>query len=194
MSIIQEALKKAEKHIKNPKQAGVAPAAPVSSVSSADQSFVKAPRPAAGQDPKAVAILLIILVVTAVFAASQLAPKKNISEKPSVADEAVTKPAAVSSKGEGLPVLPSVIFQQPPGNAATLRPADQPSARAEEKKPAASEFVLNGIMYLEGSPRAIINDSMVEAGDTVDGARVVKIDKRNVLLEYNGAQLSLDLK
>ena len=172
MSIIQEALKKAERHIKNPKQAG--PSAQSPSPFSPDQSFVKVPQPAAGRDPKAVAILLIILVVTAVFAASQLYPKKNVPAKSSVVD--------VPAKSEELPALPSVIFQQ------------VSAQKTEEKKPASPEFVLNGIMYLEGSPRAIINDSMVEAGDMVNGARVVKIDKRNVLLEYNGVEMSLDLK
>lgn len=185
MSIIQEALKKAERQIKDPKQAPPAPSADSSSRVKAPEALsgpVRATKtPAAGHDPKAVAILLVILLVTAVVAASQLFPRKNIPARPSVAEEP-GKPAAVAAKSEALPALPSVIFQQP-----------QPQ-QPEERKAAAPEFVLNGIMYLEGSPRAIINDSMVEVGDTVSGASVVKIDKKNVRLEYNGAEISLDLK
>jgi hypothetical protein len=64
----------------------------------------------------------------------------------------------------------------------------------EEKKPASPEFVLNGIMYLEGSPRAIVNDVMVEPGDTVNGAKVVKIDRQDVVLLYNGSEIVLKLK
>jgi hypothetical protein len=175
MSIIQEALKKAERHIKDPKKA--APSAEALPPVSSDQSSVKAPRPAAGSDPKAVAILIVILIATAVFAASQLFPKKNIPAKSSVA----TTPAVPAKIEEPL-ALPSVIFQQ----AAAQQP--------EEKKLSSPEFVLNGIMYLEGSPRAIINDVMVEVGDTVGGASVVKIEKKNVLLQYNDADIVLDLK
>ncbi len=175
MSIIQEALKKAERNIKDPKKAPASPQGP--SPSSPDQSFVKASGPAAGRDPKAVAILLVALIATAVFAASQLFPKKNIPVKSSVADA----PAVVTSKDEGFPALPSVIFQQP-------------AQQQEEKKPASPEFILNGIMYLEGNPRAIINDIMAEAGDMVDGARVVKIEKKGVLLHYNDIEIYLELK
>jgi len=187
MSIIQEALKKAERHIKNPKQAAPKeqPSAQSPSPFSSDQSFVKVPQPAAGRDPKAVAILLIILVVTAVFAASQLYPKKNVPAKSSVVD--------VPAKSEELPALPSVIFQQsqqPHSHTA----AGAPSVQPEEKKPASPEFVLNGIMYLEGNPRAIINDVMVEVGDMVVGARVLKIEKKSVLLQYDDAEINLDLK
>lgn len=171
MSIIQEALKKAEKNIKNPKQVSAATATLISSSSSPDRPSVKPSRPAAGADPKAVAVLLIVLVVTALFAARQFYPKKNISAKVSA--------AAVISKSDDQPALPGVLFEQPKPYVA----ADAPP-----------EFILNGIMYLEGSPRAIVNDSMVEAGDMVGGARVVKIEKRNVLLEYDGAELRLDLK
>jgi hypothetical protein len=35
---------------------------------------------------------------------------------------------------------------------------------------------------------------MVEAGDTVGGARVVKIEKKNVLLQYNDVDTVLELK
>jgi hypothetical protein len=177
MSIIQEALKKAERHIKDPKQASSTPSADNSPRIKASEAFgpVDAKKaPAAVSDPKAVAILIVILIATAVFAASQLFPKKNIPAKPSA--------AVVTAKSEELPALPSVIFQQ-----------TQPQ-QPEEKKTASPEFVLNGIMYLEGNPRAIINDVMVEAGDMVGGARVVKIEKKSVLLQYDDAEIGLDLK
>lgn len=176
MSIIQEALKKAERQIKDPKKS--APSVQATSPSSPGQSFIKVSKPAASSDPKAVAILIVILIATAVFAASQLFPKKNIPARSSV--------AAVTAKSEELPALPSVIFQQ-------VSPESQPQ-QPEEKKASSPEFVLNGIMYLEGNPRAIINDVMVEAGDMVGGARVVKIEKKSVLLQYNDVEMSLDLK
>jgi hypothetical protein len=49
-------------------------------------------------------------------------------------------------------------------------------------------------MSLEGEPRAIINNAMVELGDEVDGARVVKIEKRSVLLRKGETEITLNLK
>jgi type II secretory pathway component PulC len=56
------------------------------------------------------------------------------------------------------------------------------------------ELVLNGIMYLEIGPCAIINDAIVEEGDIVKGARVTKINKKSVVLEYNNVEITLSLK
>jgi hypothetical protein len=183
VSIIQEALKKAERQIKDMKQASSLSASSAGRISSPPPGGPAQEKnaPATGRDPKAVAILLVILIVTAVLAASQLFPKKNI----------FTKPAAVPLKVEEFPALSSIVFQpqQPAGAAASS--VESTSVTAAQ---AAPEFVLNGIMYLEGSPRAIINDSMVEEGEMVNGARVVKIDKKKVLLEYDGAEIILDLK
>ena len=202
MSIIQEALKKAERQIKDMKQASSlsGPSAPRISPSSPGGPAQEKNTPATtGYDPKAVVILLVILIVTAVVAASQLFPKKNIFTKPAAKTSAseiqetkeVMKPAAAPLKVEKFPALSSIVFQpqQPAGAAASS--VESTNVKAAQTAP---EFVLNGIMYLEGSPRAIINDSMVEEGEMVNGARVVKIDKKNVLLEYNGAEIILGLK
>lgn len=56
------------------------------------------------------------------------------------------------------------------------------------------ELVLNGIMYLDGGPRAIINGSMVEAGDMVSGAKVTSITRDTVVLSYNSGEITLKLK
>lgn len=56
------------------------------------------------------------------------------------------------------------------------------------------EFILNGIMYIEGGPRAIINNSIVEEGDAVSGANIKRIDRKSVVLEYNGVEIVLNLK
>lgn len=184
MSIIQEALKKADQHIKDHGKA-VQPAEPTRSqaVAPAPSEQTSQSSPAARRDPKAVVILLVVLIATALLAASHLFPRKNIPAKSS--------DGGLASKSEELPALPSAIFQQPKSSAAA---GASPAQEQEEKKPAPPEFVLNGIMYLEGNPRAIINDVMVEAGDIVGGARVVKIEKKSVLLQHNGAEISLDLK
>jgi len=196
MSIIQEALRKAqgqikkaaETHAADPKkeEPKKAPPPEASDGRAFQRNAQAKPAAKAGHDPKAVAILLVVLVVTAVLAASQLFPMKNVSSRPaaqqgSVQSERVLPASRDASsapaKVREFPSLQSIVFQKP-----------------EEKKPDSPEFVLNGIMYLDGGPRAIINDTMVEVGDTVNGAKVIKIDKRNVILQYNDAEVTLDLK
>lgn len=56
-----------------------------------------------------------------------------------------------------------------------------------------SNLVLNGIMYLEGGPRAIINNSVVSEGDNIGRASVLKIDRKSVTLKIGKEKLSLKI-
>ncbi len=49
-------------------------------------------------------------------------------------------------------------------------------------KPASEGISVRGIMWDPGHPMAIINDSVVKAGDTVGGATVVDIQKDRVIV------------
>ena len=62
------------------------------------------------------------------------------------------------------------------------------------KREGISGFVLNGIMQLVDGPRAIINDIVVGEGETVNGAKVEKIKKDSVLLNYNDSEVTLNIK
>ena len=66
-------------------------------------------------------------------------------------------------------------------------------ARSPRKKESIGGFVLNGIMQLIDGPRAIINDIIVGEGETVNGARVEKIKKDSVLLNYNDSEVALNI-
>lgn len=209
MSIIQEALKKAQGEIGDTdgstvpaRQSRVSDAAGALDVKNAQPSLRKptVERVAISHkhDPKAVAILLVVLIAIAYMAASQLFGHKKVVAKSSMPVQspmpaglavAVTSPdsAAISTdsgiagaksvKFEDVALIPSIIFQKP-----------------EEKKLAYPDFALNGIMYVEGAPRAIVNNSMVEVGDTVDGAKVLRIEKRSVVLQHSGSEITLSLK
>lgn len=50
---------------------------------------------------------------------------------------------------------------------------------------------LSGIVYSSDNPMAIINATTVSVGDTVDNARVVKINRKMVILDYKGSQITL---
>ncbi|MFA6078483.1 MAG: hypothetical protein WC779_01920, partial [Candidatus Omnitrophota bacterium] len=58
----------------------------------------------------------------------------------------------------------------------------------------APSFVLNGIMYLEAGPKAIIDGNVVEEGDVIKGAIVKTINKNSVILNYKNLEISLNLK
>lgn len=56
------------------------------------------------------------------------------------------------------------------------------------------ELVLNGIMYLETGPRAIINNAIVREGDMVNSATVTSINRKSVILKFNNLEITLNLK
>jgi type II secretory pathway component PulC len=82
---------------------------------------------------------------------------------------------------------------------AAVSPVEGPSSAAKPieyftLKPNPPELILNGIMYLPECPQAIINNVVVTVGDIIKGAVVRKINKNNVVLDYNNVEITLDLK
>jgi len=66
-------------------------------------------------------------------------------------------------------------------------------AQSPRKKENIGGFVLNGIMQLVDGPRAIINDIIVGEGEEIRGAKVEKIKKDSVLLNYNDSEIALNI-
>jgi hypothetical protein len=54
-------------------------------------------------------------------------------------------------------------------------------------------WVLGGIIYSHQAPVAFINKRMVRVGDRVGDATIVSIEKKAVVLEYQGRQIKLEL-
>jgi len=52
-------------------------------------------------------------------------------------------------------------------------------------------WVLSGIIYSSDNPLAIINKKTVRTGDLIDQAKVVKIDRKKVVLDHEGSQITL---
>lgn len=50
---------------------------------------------------------------------------------------------------------------------------------------------LNGVVWDTGRPQAIINDQVVEVGDTIGEAKVIAIGEQGVGLQYKGQKLTL---
>jgi len=56
-----------------------------------------------------------------------------------------------------------------------------------------SNLELQGIIYDKAYPRAIINDKVVKTGDTVEGAKVMKIEEKSVAMSLGNKKITLRL-
>ncbi|MFA5356173.1 MAG: hypothetical protein WC301_02025 [Candidatus Omnitrophota bacterium] len=117
-------------------------------------------------------LLLILVLVTVFFIVNlsyrQLAPKPPVQAPPVV---------------EAVP--PAQPLPPPPAPAVEAVPAPP-----EAPQPTPS-FVLNGIFYADDGSYALINNRVVEPGDNIDGATVLKITADEVDLEFDGAGIKL---
>lgn len=56
------------------------------------------------------------------------------------------------------------------------------------------QWNLSGILYNQELPLAYINGKAVKAGDTIDNAKVIDIDRKKVTLEYRGDRFTVSMK
>ncbi len=186
MSIIQEALKKAQR-VRSPAASGMVLRASPAAIS----------KPPAKKFLKPAFFILIPVLAFSVlmfgyFSLVSSAPRAN--------------PAAVSAeKSQVVPQLPPIV-QEPapvvgqsvpaarePVTPQSITAAQQPVIQAQDTVKQKS-FVLSGIMHLDNGLKAIINDSTVSEGDELDGAIVVKINEDNAILKDGDSQTTLRLK
>ncbi len=52
-------------------------------------------------------------------------------------------------------------------------------------------WTVSGIIYSSHDPIAFVNNHSVRVGDTVNEAKVMAIDKKSVIIEHNGRQITL---
>ena len=182
MSIIQEALKKAQA------DQGASASRPLPprhkegvTVPPSATGAPSAKKPVAPK--KVLAVVPVVLLVAAIALVSYFL-------WPRVADRA--RPgAAVPDPAQ------EVSYRPLPGSVAQdTALAGEPEAadRKTDYAGTTPTLILNGIMYLEEGPRAIINNAIVETGDSVGGARVERIERKKVILIYNDVEITLNLK
>lgn len=189
MSIIQEALKRAQYNYvgrkslpQARKESGQEPAIPV---------------PAEVLDVRiitkkiAVAVFVIALLALAVsFGIRTLFSKIVTMDK-----ERRSKDSIVAAQK----TEPDKTVPPSPSSGAVERATENPLALALFGKTNQSpNLVLNGIMYTEEKPKAIINGTVVREGDVISGASVASITENSVLLKYNNnsnqVEVTLKLK
>jgi type II secretory pathway component PulC len=84
-----------------------------------------------------------------------------------------------------------VIIVPPKPAPVVVQPAPAPAPPPpvvvkEAPEPWPSDLKLKGIFYNRTNPRALINGRSLAVGDTVEGARVAKIEPDQVTLEWKG--------
>lgn len=103
---------------------------------------------------------------------------------------AASKPAL--KEGEGLTSHQDVTYKSIAAKDAANASAGVPAKTSGGID--APRLVLNGIMYIEDAPRAIINNAIVREGGTVAGATVVRINERSAILKKGSLEITLTLK
>ncbi|MFH1857053.1 MAG: hypothetical protein ABH836_07535 [Candidatus Omnitrophota bacterium] len=169
MSIIAEALKKAQKH-ENPN---------VSSVKITKQPTF-GPKPEGYKKTKTsfvkknnfilnvlIISLLLLIAVTSLFSTIQNSRRTYAGNQKTPVFYAVN-PASLPDSSVQIPASQQILEQKP-------------------------LFRLSGIVYDEMIPLAVVNDSVVKKGEIIDGAKVAEITDDSVILHYNGKKTTLYL-
>jgi len=191
MSIIQEALKKvqanvAKKDMQMPAQPEAAKEINTSGTFSENRSKNDMP-----SHSNLGAYLIAAFVALLVITIWQVASKRP--EKISRSGQIQSPLPASSNPQTDTKYLPLSDLEIKP----IFTPSDAFKTDAAGKSPGAiapSNIVLSGIMYLEGGPRAMLNNSIVAEGETVDGYTVLKINRRDVVLKSDNSEITLELK
>jgi hypothetical protein len=129
--------------------------------------------------PALISVLVILLLVYGLRASLQYT---RSHEKPLAPARAAAGESAMPAK-KTVEAAPESVFSQ----TAKLDPINFMGPRQ-------SLFVLNGIMYIDGKPQAIINGQVLQEGDRISGATVLAIEKDCVLLDLNDTNIRLDIK
>jgi len=88
-----------------------------------------------------------------------------------------------AAPSEGMEVKQNVIY----------RPTTVAGEEASSPSPTMPKLILNGIMYIEGRPRAIINGFTVMEGNSVSGAVVREIREDSVVLNTRDIEITIDM-
>lgn len=202
MSLINDAIKQANKANKSRPQATAPTGTPTAGMHEAAPS-----RPASSGSMMSVLLLcgivaFVLLGGTLLFlalrnrtvadahgpSAPAPAPAGNLSrEPPAVGSPPATEPvAAVVSSPESNDPAPEVR----PGPVVVAQPA-APVAPVPSAFP---ELKLQGIYYRIDRPSVMINGKTLEIGDFVADAQVIQIDRKEVTVEFAGEQRVLCLQ
>jgi hypothetical protein len=75
--------------------------------------------------------------------------------------------------------------------------ADQEKARsilADNVRRLASKLELQSTVVVNGAPKALVNGTLLEEGETIEGFRLIRIEARKIVVEREGIRLEVSFK
>ena len=133
-----------------------------------------------------------------VYAASALAltwaafnyPSGNKTDQPADSPAVLADEAAQIAKqmpvGLNVDAAEAKAWGKDPFRAVTRARKTGPVASAPQK-----EWIVAGILYNPSNPMAYVNGRAVGVGDEVEGAEIIRIERKQVILEYRGNQFTI---
>jgi hypothetical protein len=167
MSIISDALKKAQEENKNLKEVDEA----VKTVS------VEKAEPKKKNKSLILAVLLMILSSVITFVLMQ--SREDID---------------IVSSGDNIVLTKEIERASPPGPVSSQAPLPKKQSTTRRRELSSLAFELSGIVYGSGRPYAIINDTVFEKGDSIGGGKITGIEKNKVTILVSGEEVTLSLK
>ncbi len=137
-------------------------------------------------------VIIGVLVVAVIWGYSNLKPNSDSKPAAKRDTKTVVQPQAPAALQKvAVPKLVRVEQKAKESWGEDPFRVERKHDRTSRKANKALKWTLSGILYNSHSPIAIINKQQVKNGDTVDDARVVRIDKKAVTLEHNGKQMTI---
>jgi hypothetical protein len=102
--------------------------------------------------------------------------------------------ALAPSPAPTAPTAPPALAVGVPRTLVPALPVMQPAfAQGARTEPGLPRLSLEAISIINGKPVAVINRQKLVAGETISGARVIKILDHQVELEYQGRRFAIGL-
>mgnify|MGYP003394695586 CR=1 FL=1 len=157
------------------------------------QEKVKPNKPVNKFDFKTIFLYVVLIGLGAVlanYAFNFFTPKHSKSAAPQF-QNAISKPVAQPL----IKFIPGKQHAATPPLPAVEKKKDQPLISIKKKvTPAVNPYTLSGIFFSGNQSSCIINDKILELGDSVEGAKVIRIDPEEVELQLESKTIKLNLR
>ncbi|MEP0827289.1 MAG: hypothetical protein HRF51_02105 [bacterium] len=132
-------------------------------------------------------IIYLSLVAAVIYAAVNMTDKFRVETGVPMEPPTPHQPTAVKKAEMPIPIEK---YRDLEWGRDPFRRNAPPAVVSENNAPG---WTLNGILYDETDPSAIIDGKLVKVGAEINGARVLNIRKKAVTLDINGSSVELTL-
>lgn len=144
---------------------------------------------------KALYILLVAAIAFGVWNFSQ--PRKRYvpgSMTQPEQETVVSAPVAPTQPPVNVDAIKKASWGRDPFRWDSRTPSRPRVDQTRSERVSTSGWNLSAILFSTSMPLAVVNGKTVRVGDIVDQARVVKIEQKKVTLQYNGANIEIQVR